>query len=1026
MKKILIITTIIFFTLGLTSCDRFTSEDVEKISEEYCRENPTSDICEGDKITDLQTETVQNLFNDLLTDLDEGDQSLCDTYIAITNTTLLDSCRLSFDNLFPEDLEGYQIDEIKEAGSNDDITKYEIVMKKDEQSDIYIFTITIVGIEDQMYIDSWEFFMIEYQDIYQELLDNMIVDFNDETISNDTICANYFDTQNGFMECKIRREKMLNDEEIISISSFIINETEDHKFTIIFGFTKTTDSYTETVEGEFYTNEEDKLMLILIFDINFEISTEEVSSFFDLLIPKINDFSINTFTIIDEHINTLSQTAFITFRDEIELRDLEIESYELYSSSSESFVKFTMLSEEMYHFKINWTYTSGTWYLQLERYYIATEITAYDINTLLSNFINAFNTGSAPDSVVCNSYMTPGAIDTCKALRPKLWTANQHLELNELNLEESPQTVSFNVLNNTTMESEFLLTYDIDFTVIDGMFLISITNEFRLTILSLDDAESIIETMITDANDLLISDIDFCLEYGGIFADCAYFRSRISVDFLWAVLNDIEETEEDGTYLVYIGLVDMTFLLHEEFEFELSIGEDLEENPIIMGRELSDILIPPHENYEDILTEFLNAYFDETNTDQDIYDQFFDGIEFEGLYNRDFILSQDYSFDIKEITWHASGYIWYEAIVGFTSDGVEEEHTINYELYSDGIGGTNFKLMYPLVFPEETVINLYAEVFLYMLELEDNTADNFCNIYFNEIDYDGCVIFFNQFHLQEQDGTLGEITADEYFAEFLIDFTDSDTTLLFKLNPIYDLFASPHLKSTIHHPDVDLRNRLSTYMVDVIIYMFGTHGIDIPTYCLERAVCGTAFDDITSTVHHLTYVDVYWDFTNYFDPQLQVIVIFSYYDGLDEYHKYYATYVIEEDDYYNWTLHFMNKLIPMPSMSVLQNQTETDLILTQFASDIINETITAEDLCQEYYYGNMPDPVNCIINRDTILTDNATVVFDSVTPIITDSGISAYQTTYRVINPDLSEVTEVLILNIYKIPGTLTYYIVYY
>ena len=108
MKKLFYFMMVILITIGLSGCDLISQEQVEEISEQYCRDNPEADICQGDAVGVLEDEVILNVFNRILDEYnDETNTTFCDDYFSVTNIELLDSCRESREDLVPLDFENF-------------------------------------------------------------------------------------------------------------------------------------------------------------------------------------------------------------------------------------------------------------------------------------------------------------------------------------------------------------------------------------------------------------------------------------------------------------------------------------------------------------------------------------------------------------------------------------------------------------------------------------------------------------------------------------------------------------------------------------------------------------------------------------------------------------------------------------------------------------------------------------------------------------------------------------------------------
>jgi len=203
MKKLFLFLTVVLVMIGLSGCDLISPTQVDEISEEYCRDNPTSEICQGDSVGDLTDQIVLNVFNTILDEYnDETNTTFCDDYFSITNTDLLDACRESREGLIPENYIGYTVaeDGVSKIPSLSTSDVYEITVISEDLLTEIVFTIGLVYVEGIMYINSWSYDVttVEPQDLTVSLEDAQayfqafIDDYLDPTMSSFDLCSLYF------------------------------------------------------------------------------------------------------------------------------------------------------------------------------------------------------------------------------------------------------------------------------------------------------------------------------------------------------------------------------------------------------------------------------------------------------------------------------------------------------------------------------------------------------------------------------------------------------------------------------------------------------------------------------------------------------------------------------------------------------------------------------------------------------------------------------------------------------------------
>ncbi len=215
MKKLFLVMTIVLVTIGLSGCDLISPTQIDEISEEFCRENPTSEICQGDLVGDLEDDVVLNVFNRILDDFNNTEnETFCDDYFSVTNTELLDSCRASRTDLVHADYADYTpVDVTKKVTlSTDDI--FEVTVESSDRFSQVIYTIGLVNVEGLMYINLWSYEIItidptdlevSYDDAYA-YFQSFIDDYLDDTLLSTDVCAEYFPEQEG---CATERDESL-------------------------------------------------------------------------------------------------------------------------------------------------------------------------------------------------------------------------------------------------------------------------------------------------------------------------------------------------------------------------------------------------------------------------------------------------------------------------------------------------------------------------------------------------------------------------------------------------------------------------------------------------------------------------------------------------------------------------------------------------------------------------------------------------------------------------------------------------
>jgi len=897
--NIKIIRWILFFLVfTLTSCNGLP-EDVEEYTATYCQDHPDTSLCNGTNIDDLQSQQVETMFWDMVDEQDQ--QDFCTSFVSLSNLDLYDDCMEGV-AFFPEQLDDYEIASIEITDeANHNIVTIELI--KDATHPTYTFDITLVFINDAIHVESWSYATTEAFD-YFSYLQTFLLGLNSVSLSDQEVCGDYLEPGATYDACVLKRRQVIDAQETISITTMNWKDQSNLTFEVVLAMTGEDGAYGETLEGSFYQDDASNTWIDLT--LPFGISRAERTAILTQLVEDTNNFAIATSTIVNDAFTTDTEAMYVPIREYLMEHDMEITDFEIVFGSTT--FSFTLDNDDTYVYDVLWEYDDG-WVMDWQRQYDAADITQLDKILLLEQFSNGMNTSSATHDYFCALFVTSASTMDCEALRTSLWTNEEILTLGEVTYDTSPSDVWFVIMDDALTDVVYHLQYDLDFMVDDNRLMLQFTNERNYLPLALADVELLLEAMVDDANDLMLADSVFCERFGHLFTDCLDFRSRISGD-MWSVMLEELVEEDDGDYTLTLGMYDMMMRLAERLVFDVSVYEDLEENPIIMGSIIEDVLIPPDENYDTLFAAFMEDYFDPTVTDQDIYDTYNDGWEFEGLYHRDLILDEDLTYVIGDITWHADmGYTWYEAIVTFTyPDDSIMIVTIQYEIFA-GIDNDLFRLVFDAGMPSAYTVNLRTDD--YLADLDDGTMTNsaFCTAYASPWDYDNCLRFRAQYASGGFTASLNSVTAEEFEASFLVDFTDGashSSILEMVYHPLHDLMGYPWLMVDITHPDTELIASFGNFVSNGIVYGFNTHGINLTTFCDEFAECGSAFDDITTAIDYLTYGEVRWDLTDFFAPQLVANIRFTYMGGDIETHEYYGSYVID-GEYYVWTLHFIQK-----------------------------------------------------------------------------------------------------------------------
>ncbi|QMS84205.1 hypothetical protein [Candidatus Xianfuyuplasma coldseepsis] len=217
MKRLLLLFTTLLAMIALSACDFFTPDVVEELSEEYCRENPSSEICTGDAVGELTTEYIINIFNTILNEYNDAtNTTFCDDYFSLSNLTLLDSCRANRDGLFPEDVSSYTIlsvDSVLDFGTQDE---YEMVVASPDGLTQYTFTIGLTKLDGDILLQEWSYVqdpvdpttIAVIMEVAIPYFEQFIDDYTNDNIQSSTVCQTYFPDQE-LNDCEAERDEAI-------------------------------------------------------------------------------------------------------------------------------------------------------------------------------------------------------------------------------------------------------------------------------------------------------------------------------------------------------------------------------------------------------------------------------------------------------------------------------------------------------------------------------------------------------------------------------------------------------------------------------------------------------------------------------------------------------------------------------------------------------------------------------------------------------------------------------------------------
>ncbi|MCF7927402.1 MAG: hypothetical protein K9L74_07510 [Candidatus Izimaplasma sp.] len=144
----------IFMVFILTACDQFGIDDAVELSEEYCRDNPTSDICQADPLEAVDKTVVETTLKSFLTSFNDYDnqEQYCEDYISVTNLELLDACKEDINTILPPNLNDFEIEEI-----TTDLLNMKSVVEVSTEESTYFFDVQFTEEDGDILIAKWSY-----------------------------------------------------------------------------------------------------------------------------------------------------------------------------------------------------------------------------------------------------------------------------------------------------------------------------------------------------------------------------------------------------------------------------------------------------------------------------------------------------------------------------------------------------------------------------------------------------------------------------------------------------------------------------------------------------------------------------------------------------------------------------------------------------------------------------------------------------------------------------------------------------
>ncbi len=631
MKKLLLVFTTFFFVLGLTGC--FDPSEVEEISEQYCIDNPESEICQGLSVGDLEDEAVINVFNTILDNYNTDSASFCDDYFSVANSDLLNLCRDSRQTLFPEGFDGTTVFSVakKISLSTEDI--YELIIYSEDLLTIYTFTITLTLIDSKMYIKEWSYtqetidpttLTVPYDEARAYFV-KFLEDYLNAAITSEVICAEYFPSDNQ-TECIESREfDVLNGFSAI-LDSFIFEEEE-----YIAGITISDDNNSPELKYEnvsFSYDEEGNIVM------SFEYKTHDQFDVFEQLLRNLFDDFQNP----DSNITTVCDTYFEEedFQYCMDSYNNMIENeysitYEDLLSDEDKFILLINLhfpDESMEEIEIKVFFTI---YDDIIKVHFEDDTLDLDFVQFIKDFLDDFQDTTLNINDVCSIYFEPSDYQFC---------IDKHTEM----IEEGYSLVFVDLVQ---FEDHFMLMLEqhnsdstIDDIQLEVFFFVDtdqiIKVHFEDDTLDLDFIQ-FIQDFLYDFQDPSVVIIDFCNDfYDPLNQDqCIYMHEQMIANNYELVFINLNNT--DDHFMLYLEQQNPNdtseFLLFEVFFFVN--GDDIK---VFFDNGIIDI------DFVDFIEDFLYDFQDPSIVIHDFCNTYFDPLDQQKCYDfHDEMITNAYS-----------------------------------------------------------------------------------------------------------------------------------------------------------------------------------------------------------------------------------------------------------------------------------------------------------------------------------------------------------------------------------------------
>lgn len=565
MKKLLYTLSLALIMITLTGC--FGNDVIDQISEEYCRNNPDSEICEGSVIEDLENTTVQTFFENVVNSaVGISSNDVCDNYFSVTNIALLDECRSDLSALIPDDITDFNFESITKKNDLEHQNLYTIFLVNDARTQSLEFTIGVTMVENTMYIDEWSFIRDQIEFIYtlaeaQLYFSEFTSDYVDTNISSNTFCDTYFyvENSNDLSECIAMRDETLSQVNGVNLIS-VVSTTTDNEFEVEFEFLITEGNTYFTVTALFHQTDDG-----ILVEFTGEPTMPDVSAFEAQAVLQgyINDYTnpdITAQEVIDAWLP--DDDMFLEGFEETRNQDLS-------DGVSVTIINVTKLTDEfgetIFNAAINLTINGETTTQEIEFYVFidylgkATIIPMWedggddnfyidfnDAESFVINVIDYINNGNAPE-YVCDVYFNTYGYEVCVDLYNYVETEMTSITINNF-YEQWADGIQYFMLDLSIGSVE--VSYIVNFYEINNNLYVQFESVLYndLVQLSYLDSIPVLEAFLNDFLNSQLSDLYINDQYFGGTADSEAFAMRYDMLVQGLLLMEVSSISETPYY----------------------------------------------------------------------------------------------------------------------------------------------------------------------------------------------------------------------------------------------------------------------------------------------------------------------------------------------------------------------------------------------------------------------------------------------------------------------------------------------